>query len=141
MGGDLFIGAMGGPNLQKLDGGEWKTVKGAGHMPTDVFRGLNGERVWKSHRGFLGESGKKRGSYEKFQTGRPTPPGVSVYYLIDSLHSGLIFHSRWKWVNDIVSALAVILCVTGLASILRQRTAILRDFTQTLGLDKKTGTS
>ncbi len=141
MGGDLFIGAMGGPNLQKLNAGEWKIVKGAGHMPTDVFIGSHGERVWKSHRGFLAESGKKRGSYEKFETGRPTPPGVSVYYLIDSLHSGLIFHPQWKWVNDIVSLLALILCVTGLVRIWRQRPVVLRDFTETLGLDKKKGTS
>lgn len=140
MGGDLFIGAMGGPNLQKLNGGEWKIVKGAGHMPTDVFIGLKGERVWKSHRGFLAESGKKKGSYEKFQTGRPTAPGVSVYYLIDSLHSGMIFHSQWKWVNDVFSALAVILCVTGLARIWRQRIVVSRDFTETLRLGKKTGT-
>jgi hypothetical protein len=140
MGGDLFIGAMGGPNLQKLNGGEWKIVKGAGHMPTDVFIGLNGERVWKSHRGFLAESGKKRGSYEKFPAGRPTPPGVSVYYLIDSLHSGMIFHHQWKWVNDIFSVLAVILCVTGLARIWRQRIVVSKDFTLTLRLGKKTGT-
>lgn len=140
MGGDLFIGAMGGPNLQKLNGGEWKIVKGAGHMPTDVFTGLQGERVWKSHRGFLGESGKKRGAYEKFETGRPTPPGVSVYYLVASVHSGLVFHSQWKWVNDFFSILAVILCVTGLTRIWRQKVVVVRDFTETLRLDKKTGT-
>lgn len=134
IGKDLFIGAMGGPNLQKLNGGEWKIVKGAGHMPTDVFAGSNGERVWKSHRGFLAESGKKRGSYEKFQTGRPTPPGVSVYYLIDSLHNGLIFHPHWKWVNDLFSVLAVTLCVTGLARIWRQRIVVSKDFKETLRL-------
>ncbi|MBF0292714.1 MAG: PepSY domain-containing protein [Nitrospinae bacterium] len=119
MGGDLFIGAMGGPNLQKLNGGEWKIVKGAGHMPTDVFTGLKSERVWKSHRGFLAESGKKRGEYEKFETGRPTPAGVSVYYLITNIHSGLVFHSQWKWVNDFFAVLAVILCVTGLGAVSR----------------------
>lgn len=140
MGGDLFIGAMGGPNLQKLNGGDWKIVKGAGHMPTDVFTGLKGERVWKSHRGFLGESGKKKGAYEKYETGRPTPPGVSVYYLITSIHNGLVFHSQWKWVNDLFSVLAVILCVTGLARIWRQRVVVAQDFTETLRLGKKTGT-
>jgi len=40
------------------------------------------------------------------------------------------FH--WKWVNDILSGLAVILRITGLARIWRRGIVVSRDFTETL---------
>ncbi len=39
---------------------------------------------------------------------------VPWYFVIEALHSGLLFHAQWKWLNDLFAILAIVLVLTGL---------------------------
>jgi len=42
--------------------------------------------------------------------------------------NGLLIHPQWKWVNDLVSLMAMALCVTGVMRWIRHPSFICRDF-------------
>lgn len=112
IGEDIYIGGMGSPNYVKKNSGPWEMIKGVGHMPSDMTIDTDGRVAWKSHKGLMVES--PEGGFVKREISLPREKGVPLFYIIDGLHSGAIIHAQWKWVNDFVSVLAVILCVTGI---------------------------
>ncbi|MBI4829067.1 MAG: PepSY domain-containing protein [Nitrospinae bacterium] len=121
LGGAALAGGMGCPNYA-LENGAWRPVKGVGHMPSDVAA-LPAGRVWKSHAGFTLET---PGGMKKLDWPLPAAEGMPLFALVDGLHSGLIFHPQWKWVNDAVAALALVLTGTGLVRLWRKRWSVAR---------------
>lgn len=109
----LFLGGMGGPNLYREDHtSAWRVVSGAGHMPSDA--------VWLDDQTWLilNRDGLRKGtiggSFERVSPHFPDLKYVPWYYIVDGLHSGVLIHKQWKWVNDLFAILAIILVVTGL---------------------------
>jgi len=111
IGEGLYTGGMGSPNYMKLPEEKWAKVKGAGHMPSDMMVLSDGRIGWKGHGGIKVPTAE--GDSEVIPIQLPVLTGVPIFYMLDGLHSGLIFHEQWKWVNDFVSILGLILVVTG----------------------------
>ena len=44
----------------------------------------------------------------------PVTDYVPWFYVLDGLHSGVLIHSQWKWVNDFIAVIAIFLVITGL---------------------------
>lgn len=109
----LFVGGMGGPNLYRENPeAEWQIVRGAGHMPSDAVW-LDGQTWLILNRDGL-RKGAIGGSFELVPPLFPELEYIPWYYIIDGLHSGILIHKQWKWVNDLFAILAIILVVTGL---------------------------
>jgi hypothetical protein len=109
---NLFIGGMGGPNMVKAGNQAWKAVKGIGHMPSDITVDDQHNWIWKSRHG-LKSTTRKTGISEK-DINLPVTNAVPWFYIIDGLHSGVLIHSQWKWINDFIAVLAILLIITGL---------------------------
>ncbi len=118
-GDDLLIGSMGGPNLQRHGDDRWRPVTGTGHMPTDITRDGNGGYLWLNHEGLT--SGTPAAQRLPSQHNLPRYDGIPWYFVIDGLHSGMLIHVQWKWVNDLVALACLMLTVTGLIRWWRQR--------------------
>lgn len=118
-GDDLLIGAMGGPNLQRRGNSGWQPVKDSGHMPTDISRDANGGYLWLNREGFHPDLSAAR--LLPAQHSLPALDGVPWYFVIDGLHSGMLIHAQWKWINDIVALACLLLTITGLMRWWRQR--------------------
>lgn len=118
-GDELLIGSMGGPNLQRSEGNGWRPVKGTGHMPTDITRDGNGGYLWLNHEGL--QPGTSAARRLPAQHNFPRVDGVPWYFVIDGLHSGVLIHAQWKWVNDLVALACLLLTITGLMRWWRQR--------------------
>ncbi|MFQ5643346.1 MAG: PepSY domain-containing protein [Thiogranum sp.] len=118
-GNDLLIGGMGGPNLQRHGDSGWRPVQGTGHMPTDISHDGNGGYLWLNREGFHPELSATRVLSARHSL--PGRGGVPWYFIIDGLHSGMLIHAQWKWVNDIVALACLLLAVTGLMRWWRQR--------------------
>ncbi len=127
----LFAGGMGCPNSFKKDGGLWNPVQNIGHMPTDASRLPGGGFAWKSPKGFMAVS--LSGTATKLNIREPKVTGTPLFYLLDGLHSGLIFHPQWKWINDLVSVMAIVLCISGVYRLWRQRRIVVKCF---IGIEK-----
>lgn len=123
----LFLGGMGCPNSIKKDGESWQLVKGVGHMPTDAFGLAGGNVAWKSPKGLTAILLHDR-SAGAIEIKKPKIEGTPLFYLLDGLHSGLIFHPQWKWINDLVSVMAILLCVSGVVRLWRQRRVVSKRF-------------
>ncbi len=116
-GNDLLIGGMGGPNLVRGGEGGWRMAKGTGHMPTDISPDGEGGYLWLNREGL-----HAAGTGETIETaGLPRLAGVPWYFLIDGLHTGVLIHPQWKWINDLVALACLLLTVTGLLRWWRQR--------------------
>ena len=107
----IFIGGMGGPNLVKQGRRPWLAVKAAGHMPSDITR-IGSQWIWKSHHGLV--TGNLKTGFHHHHLSLPETTYIPWFYVIDALHSGMLIHSQWKWINDFFAVLAIILVVTGL---------------------------
>ena len=118
-GNDLLIGGMGGPNLQRHGDSDWRPVKGTGHMPTDISRDGNGGYLWLNREGL--HPGLSATRALPAQHSFPSLDGVPWYFVIDGLHSGMLIHAQWKWINDIVALGCLLLTVTGLMRWWRRR--------------------
>ncbi len=118
-GEDLLIGSMGGPNLRRSAENLWRPVKGTGHMPTDITRDGNGGYLWLNREGL--HSGIPEAPKLPAAHSFPHLEGVPWYFVIDSLHSGMLIHAQWKWINDLVALACLLLTVTGLMRWWRQR--------------------
>lgn len=106
----VYIGGMGGPNYTKQGNQPWQIVKGSGHMPTDITLDEKANVIWKSRHGVL-SSGIKSTSNTKINL--PATNYVPWFYLVDALHTGILFHPQWKWINDFIALLAIVLVFTG----------------------------
>ncbi|MDH5542826.1 MAG: PepSY domain-containing protein [Nitrospinota bacterium] len=117
IGDGLYTGGMGSPNYMKLPGKKWEKAKGTGHMPSDMLVLPDGRIGWKGHGGI--KARVNGDEYETIRMDMPILAGVPIFYFLDGLHSGVIFHEQWKWVNDLVSVIGLILVVTGLTRLWR----------------------
>lgn len=102
IGANLFIGGMGSPNLVSEDGGPWRPARHTGGMPSDISALPGGGWAWIGARGGAALAWP------------PASERVPWFYVIDGLHSGLLIHPQWKWVNDLFALAALALAVTGL---------------------------
>ena len=103
---NIYIGGMGGPNLIKRGESLWAPIKGVGHMPSDITVDNNDNVFWKSRHGLKSE-------IVEISTSFPSTNFVPWFYIIDGLHSGALIHSQWKWINDFIAVISIILVVTG----------------------------
>jgi len=110
--GKIFIGGMGGPNMVKINNQTWMPVKHVGHMPSDITLDNNSNWVWKSRHGL--KTGKLESDFIHKHIDLPAINYVPWFYILDGLHSGVLIHPQWKWVNDFIAVLAVLLVLTGL---------------------------
>lgn len=110
--GTEVAGGMGCSNFVRRSNGAWKPLRKTGHMPSDISIDDNGSWYWKSRRGIV--AGKPGAGFRPLKVSLPQPQGVPWYYILDALHSGLIFHKQWKWINDLFALLAILLVITGL---------------------------
>lgn len=109
-----FIGGMGGPNYIKnsTTGAQWKKLPYGAHMPTDVTRSVTGQSIWKTQNGLkLFDLDK---GYMDLPMVLPRLEYVPWFFVLDGLHSGLLIHQQWKWLNDFFAIMAIILVMTGL---------------------------
>jgi len=88
-------------------------------MPTDITRDGNGGYLWLNHEGLT--SGTSAAQRPPPQHNLPRDDGIPWYFVIDGLHSGMLIHAQWKWVNDLVALACLMLTVTGLIRWWRQR--------------------
>ncbi|MDH5756365.1 MAG: PepSY domain-containing protein [Nitrospinota bacterium] len=122
----LFVGGMGCPNVILSSNGTWSKVNGAGHMPLDAAM-LGEETITMLSHGAL-YSGTIKEGFTRVDASFPKPDGAPLFTFLDGLHSGLIIHEQWIWINDLVSVLAIFLCVSGVVRIWRSRRVVARDF-------------
>ena len=107
-----FIGGMGGPNyFRKSKNNQWVKLPHGAHMPTDVTLTESGQSLWKTQKGLklFDENG-----YTDHKIILPKQNYVPWYYIFDGLHSGLLIHEQWKWLNDFFAIMAMFLVITGL---------------------------
>lgn len=109
----VFLGGMGGPNMIRPAWNvKWIPVKQAGHMPSDVTF-FNKNEMWLKNRDGIREGTLKDG-FRLINARLPEQGFVPWFYFIDGLHSGLLLHKQWKWMNDLFSIMAIFLVITGL---------------------------
>ncbi len=106
----IVLGGMGGPN-HRWQSGRWLPQPHGAHMPTDVTRDGQGRLLWKTREGLRLREGD---GFRTVAAGLPDLGYVPWYAVIDGLHSGLLIHPGWRWVNDAVALLALLLVGTGL---------------------------
>jgi len=110
-GESILIGGMGGPNMKKFGAKSWETVKGVGHMPSDITIDHKNNLLWKSRHGL--KAGNPESGFKHQHVNYPLTDFVPWFYVIDALHSGALIHTQWKWVNDFIAVIAVLLVITG----------------------------
>lgn len=108
----IFIGGMGSPNMVKMNNKPWTVVKKVGHMPSDITLDEKSNWLWKSRHGI--SAGKLDSGFKKQNLELPTTEYIPWFYIVDGLHSGIIIHTQWKWVNDFFAVLAILLVISGL---------------------------
>ena len=111
----LFIGGMGSPSYVKRDGGTWQRLQQAGHMPSDASVLPGGGWLVKTRHG-----ARMTGASGKMPAPMPPSPDATWFDIIDGLHSGLLIHGQWKWMNDLFSVAAVLLVLTGIPRVWRR---------------------
>lgn len=109
---NIFIGGMGGPNMVKVNNQPWLPVKSVGHMPSDITIDKDSSWIWKSRHGL--KSGNLEAGFSHKHVDLPTINYIPWFYILDGLHSGMLIHSQWKWINDFIAILAIFLVITGL---------------------------
>lgn len=99
-----------GMHLQRRDGGGWLPVNGPATMVSDGVL-LDSALYLKNSKGFYREQAS--GDFELTDMNSPQLEGATFYLLVVDVHTGNIIHEQFKWVNDLVGALAVLLVLTG----------------------------
>ena len=81
-------------------------------MPTDAAR-LGDHLAWRNQDRLIlsDDLGREVGRQPLSQ---PQDAGVPWFNWMRQLHTGALFWSEWRWVNDVFALLAVALVVTGL---------------------------
>ncbi len=108
--GVWVLGGMGGPNHVR-SGERWLPQTPGVHMPTDVTRDSRGRLLWMTRTGLRLSTAK---GDRPLDTPVPELGYVPWYYVIEGLHSGMLIHPQWKWINDLIAVLALLLAATGL---------------------------
>ncbi|MEZ5566089.1 MAG: PepSY-associated TM helix domain-containing protein [Gammaproteobacteria bacterium] len=117
--GVMFLGTHGGPNFHRRSGIEpWQAIPSLRMMIQDAQ--LIGD-IWymKGSGGFI--RGTLDGRFTPLDTNLPDVSGMPVYNFLVDLHTGLMFHENWIWINDIAALIAVVLTISGLVNWLYRR--------------------
>lgn len=117
-GSQVMLGGMGAPN-RILTGRGWELAYGSGHMPTDMSADAAGGIYWKSGHGLMKTSSASPPKH--IEVPYPKTGGTPLYYVLDGLHTGLLIHPAWPWLNDVFAICAIVLVITGLRRWWRHR--------------------
>jgi len=90
-----------------------------GFAPTDVTA-FNGDLLWRTGAKLVVTS-PDGARIKMLEPTQPEAPGVPMFMWLRSLHTGALFWSEWRWVNDIFATLALFLIATGLIRWWRQK--------------------
>lgn len=112
VGDSLAAGGMGCANHLRGRRGSWRPVRHSGHMPSDISTDGVGNWYWVNRKGV--RVGKPGQALHPASVTLPAQEMVPWYFVIEALHSGLLFHAQWKWLNDLFAILAIVLVLTGL---------------------------
>jgi hypothetical protein len=96
------------PNHQSLDMAKMMETR---FMPQDVTQ-VNGEFFWKSG-DKLFTSGINGTKPMPISMTGPEIQGVPLWMWYRQIHTGMLFWSEWRWVNDLFGISAVFLVITG----------------------------
>ena len=100
-----------GDQLQQLDGRQdWTRLQGPTTMVSDGVL-LDSVLHLKNSRGFYRETSP--GEFELTAMKSPKLKGATVYLFVVDVHTGNVIHEQFKWVNDLVGTLAVLLVLSG----------------------------
>ncbi|MEE8308678.1 MAG: PepSY domain-containing protein [Gammaproteobacteria bacterium] len=97
--------------VRPADDADWRPIEG---LLTGITHGVQHGEHWvlKNSRGF--HVGKFEQGFEASDIAvMPDLPGSTLYLFLIEIHVGLIVHRQFKWVNDLVSVLALLLVITG----------------------------
>ena len=78
----------------------------------DVSQDTEGYWHWINAKSIM--RGNLSEAYIKSDIGLPIVSSIPWYYVLDALHSGMLFTPHWKWVNDVFALLAIFLVISGL---------------------------
>ena len=100
-----------GTHLQRSDGaGDWAPIDGPATMISDgIF--LDSALHLKNSKGFYKET--PSGQFELTEMKSPRLEGATFYLFVVDIHTGNVIHAQFKWINDLVGALAVLLVLSG----------------------------
>ncbi len=100
-----------GTHLQRRDGqAEWVPIKGPATMISDGVL-LGPALHLKNSKGFYRET--ELGDFELTDLKSPRLEGATFYLFMVDVHTGNVIHPQFKWANDLVAALAVLLVLSG----------------------------
>ena len=112
VGSAAFFSTNGGDHLVRPgDDSPWQALDGIATATTDGVQ--HGEQwILKNSRGFnLGSFVDGFALTDRIVM--PDLPGGTLYLFLIDIHVGLVFHRQFRWVNDAVSVLALLLVITG----------------------------
>ena len=99
-----------------MDPGKMMDMK---FMPQDVTM-IDGEFYWKSGNKLF-TSGVNRTQPLSTSMSGPVIQGVPLWMWYRQIHTGMLFWSEWRWVNDLFGLAAIFLVVTGVIRWWRQK--------------------
>ncbi|MDH5446251.1 MAG: PepSY domain-containing protein [Gammaproteobacteria bacterium] len=109
---NLIVGGMGSPNfIYKGSSNNWSKINSRVHMPTDVTM-YKRDILLKNNNGLWRINQNEKKYRENIEL--PFLNYIPWYYVVDGLHSGVLIHAQWKWINDLIAVLAIVLVFTGL---------------------------
>lgn len=107
----VFFSNNRGMHLQRRDGdSEWSQINGPATMVSDGVL-LDSAIYLKNSRGFYRE--QPSGDFTLTEMKSPQLVGATFYLFVVDVHTGNIIHEQFKWVNDLVGVLAVLLVLSG----------------------------
>ena len=100
-----------GDQLQQMDGEpNWTRLLGPTTMVSDGVL-LDSVLYLKNSRGFYRET--TPGEFELTAMKSPKLKGATFYLFVVDVHTGNVIHEQFKWINDLVGALAMLLALSG----------------------------
>ena len=116
-----YVGVYGGPNYRRADNSNaWEGIPALRMMIMDgslagdtwFFKGSNGFSSWQPG-----------GDAVRLDIKNPPLTGVPFNRFMADVHNGMVFHERFKLINDMVCLFAIYLCITGVIQWWRKKWA------------------
>lgn len=121
IGDGVFVpNGMAAPVYMRQGGDEWMKVHRfeawvGRHLPAEVMPWSEGKLAWRHGRDlYITDFSVSEIETSQAKLSLPKDDGVPWFYVISRLHSGVLIHPQWKWVNDLFALLALTLVATGL---------------------------
>lgn len=119
--GDRVFAGFGRDNFVKLPDSEaWRPVAG---LPSAVTSASRDGEAWylKNSRGFFTGKDDALGFKDAQISFRHAASGTPMFLFMADVHAGTVFHEQFKWFNDMIAALAVLLVLSGPVIWLRRK--------------------